>query len=568
VGTRARKRPGYAFPYVGHGTAAARKHMECTVVFTTDVQAAERTKWAEALPDVMTDFARWQGRVLTFGNMGSLQWAVRAAYDHVSDPDSAFEDDPELPSPAQWRAFNGDIDEWLMAVHDAHPVALFVKPIDTEYGTDTDAWHEWTMERAATDVVPILEAAGDACTEVCEYVTALWQARQDALDAPAQEPGPTLAESAALLEALLADDTGERLEDRYTRVFAERNSETEYSLLGYFHALVEAGRPEDAIALCHVVLEAGPVYPSHWWPALADLLTVQGRLAEAEAAVREVVWYLESYSPENLVVCMDYHRATGEHDKEAVAFFAGTKLFSTFNYCVTKERAAGYGTSPKPKQVKHDYALWVNGWIGDRLVPREIKRIGHWLVLFGKLGSDVFAEVEKQIAAERDRRIQLRAQICEATNPAEVSRLARLLCEVPADADDMLRCAYAIHAAFPNEAFALYEHGLACEGTSGHQGTAFHRCANNILWQCAQSDELLKRADRALALATPWGRRWPSIYHNAAVVSAKLGRRDDVFRYIRLALDNDYDAADKLEADADFAGFHDDPEFAKLFRSR
>lgn len=536
-------------------------------MFAATVPAAARKQLAAALPEVMTDIVKWQGPVFTFGNMGSLQWAVRAAYEHVSDPDSEFDDDPELPSPAQWRAFNEAIDAWLMAAHDNHPITLVVKPIDTEYGTSTDAWHDWTMDRALSHVVPILDAAGQACAETSAYVTSLWQARQDSLDAPAEQPGPTIDELEAAWHALLAEDTGERLDERYERAFAERYPDRALGLLDYYQALVDGGRVDEAIALCHAVLEAGPTYPHHWWSPLAGLLIANGRLDQAEAAVREVVWHLETYSPDDLVVCMDYHRAKGEHDKEAVGFFAGKKMFSTFNYSVTKDRAAGYGASPKPKQVKHDYAVWLNEWIGDRLVSRQIKRIGHWLVTFGKLGSDVFAEAETQITAERDRRIELRRQICEATDPAEVSRLTQLICDVPADVDDMLNCGYAIHAKFPHEAFALYEHGLACEGMSGYKGTAFYRCANNIVWQVLQTSELLARADRALALATPWGRRWPAIYHNAACVSAKLDRRDDVFCYIRLAIENNYDAVDKLKADDDFAGFRDDPEFHELFRT-
>src|SRR5882672_2966516 len=101
----------HPFPYVGSGTAAARKHMELWVCFRDVVPKSARKEIEDAVPDVVGGYFEWIDRVLVFGHGDdSLQWIVRAAYAHVTDEAAEHEDDPEMPSDAMWKAFNADID--------------------------------------------------------------------------------------------------------------------------------------------------------------------------------------------------------------------------------------------------------------------------------------------------------------------------------------------------------------------------------------------------------------------------------------------------------------------------
>jgi hypothetical protein len=88
----------------------------------------------------------------------ALQWGVRAQYDGVRDD-------------AMWNSSNAELDRWLLDVHANHPVSLFVKPIDDEYPTEIDAWHDWSCERVPTEALPIIAALGKQQASVATHAS-------------------------------------------------------------------------------------------------------------------------------------------------------------------------------------------------------------------------------------------------------------------------------------------------------------------------------------------------------------------------------------------------------------
>ena len=132
--------------------------MSCMVCFEKPVPKQARAALEKGVPSPLAGYFDWKDKQLVFGNDDdSLQWVVRATYDHVRDEDDEYEPDPELPSEAMWKEFNGELDKWLLGVHSKHPIALVIKPIDEEYSTATDAWHDWSCERIPSHVLPLAE---------------------------------------------------------------------------------------------------------------------------------------------------------------------------------------------------------------------------------------------------------------------------------------------------------------------------------------------------------------------------------------------------------------------------
>jgi hypothetical protein len=287
----------HPFPYMGSGTAAARKQMELWVCFRDAVPKTARKQIEAGVPKVVGGYFNWSDRVLVFGHDDdSLQWVVRAAYDHVADEADDHEDDPEMPSDAMWKAFNADIDTWLLGAHAIHPVALFVKPIDEEYSTETDAWHDWSCERIPTDALPIVGALGKKHEEVGTYLAEMWRSwvedqtfeRQQELVAalteaaraelrkrkvrftPTAKPPapkyPTLDDSERIWKqcaaALQPMPRGMRLEDAFTAAMIERNFDREHSLWTHHGELEKAKKIEDAVALARAAIASGVQFPT------------------------------------------------------------------------------------------------------------------------------------------------------------------------------------------------------------------------------------------------------------------------------------------------------------------
>jgi hypothetical protein len=135
--------------------------------------------------------------VLVFGNDNdSLQWIIRAFYESTPD-DSDAEIDDEMPSTAMWTAFNAEINAWLMATHEEHPISLFIKPIDEEYGTETNEWHDWSCERIPELALPIVQALGKKLEPVARYLEELYDVWLGHKDGPQEVRMPTLDEAPA-----------------------------------------------------------------------------------------------------------------------------------------------------------------------------------------------------------------------------------------------------------------------------------------------------------------------------------------------------------------------------------
>ena len=295
----------HPFPYVGSGIAAARKHMELWVCFRDDVPKAARKEIEARIPEVVGGYFNWMDRVLVFGHDDdSLQWVVRAAYANAHDESDEHEADDEMPSRSMWKAFNADIDKWLLDVHAKHPVALFVKPIDEEYSTDTDEWHDWSCERIPTDVLPVVDKLGKKHAPVGTYLAQMWRGwvedqpyerQKELVDAltdaaraelrkrkvlftpkekPPEPKRPTLDESERIWRQCAAElppmPRGMRLEDAFTAKLIERGFDPAFSLWNHHSELEQAKRFDDSIALARAALASGVEFPTHWWTALAE----------------------------------------------------------------------------------------------------------------------------------------------------------------------------------------------------------------------------------------------------------------------------------------------------------
>ena len=64
----------------------------------------------------------------------------------------------------------------------------------------------------------------------------------------------------------------------------------------------------------------------------------------------------------------------------------------------------------------------------------------------------------------------------------------------------------------------------------------------------------------------PYGPENPYIYHSAACAYAAVGEIDRALAQVTLAIEHDYEHAEKMETDPDLAPLQADPRFAQLFR--
>jgi hypothetical protein len=588
----------YPFPYIGSGIAAARKEMECFACFRAPVARGERAAIEAGVPGPLAGFFHWSERALAFGHAAdSLQWVVRAHYDQVVDEDDEYEPDPELPSEAQWKAFNAELDAWLLDVHARHPITVFVKPIDEEYSTATDAWHEWTCERIPTEALPALAELGKRHAGVATYAARLWRAwaehqpreRQQlliaALPAPARE---ALAQRGALFEPAAppprrprrpSPDESEqiwrerasaggplRLEDAYTAALIERGLDGEYTLTNHLHVLEEAERHADVVELARAVLASGAEFPAHWLRPSVDALIAQGRAPEAGALMPALVGCLESYSPDLLVTAMHYHRAAGEPAVEAMLYHAGMRWLTTFTYHVTKAETKAYGAPADdlPAQL----AAWFGRWIAaTQWNPATQPRLGHWLVWFDAIGKDHFRDQIAAFEAERDRRIVLRDQLSRATGEATARSLIEQLLPT-ADTEDAAR---AFRALRPHAPLAAYDFLLGAIRNERCEGYRFPRgervdAITSLLWLTLNVPALHERRREAYDLATGYVLvRTSALHYNLGCVAAHLGERAAALRHVARALALDWAHPQQIHDVEDLANLRGDPEFEQLF---
>lgn len=151
------------FLYIGHGVASALKSMECLVCFKRDLAPGERTAIERDLPPPFEGGLVWTKRTLRFSSDDLLPARVIRAYtvrkNVTMDVPWKSRGERGLPSAKAWADFNADIDRWAEQIHSHHPIAFLVKPSDVECPSELDEWHDWSMRRIHSDVLPHLSDA-------------------------------------------------------------------------------------------------------------------------------------------------------------------------------------------------------------------------------------------------------------------------------------------------------------------------------------------------------------------------------------------------------------------------
>ncbi|MFN0251945.1 MAG: TPR end-of-group domain-containing protein [Kofleriaceae bacterium] len=592
----------HPFPYVGSGIAAARKHMELWVCFRDDVPKAARKAIEAKVPEVVGGYFNWFDRVFVFGHDDdSLQWVVRAAYADAHDEADEHEADDEMPSDAMWKAFNADIDKWLLDVHAKHPVAVFVKPIDEEYSTSTDAWHDWSCERIPTAVLPVVNQLGKKHEPVATYLAQMWRSwaldqpfeRQQELVAaltdaaraelrkrkvlfvpktkPPEPKQPTLDEAEKIWRQCAADlapmPRGMRLEDAFTAKMIERGFDPSFSLWNHHTALEQAKRTGDAIALGRAAIASGVEFPTHWWTSLADNLLDQRRIEDAADAVTEVVANLESYSAGMLRVAMKWHAAASEPLVEAMLYHAGREWFSSWTSEFTKDQAKKYGV--RPPDLSAQFIAWMVRWCGEKYFREltTLPRIGHWLVWFDKVGKSIAGELASRVEAERDRRVAMRAALEAAPDEATAQALVDQMLAF-ADPEDASAMFHKIRTNAPLAAYAYLVGTITSEGRNHYRYPRGQRVDAIVCltYLTLNNPPLASKIEEAYEI----GRGYmlvnnASLQFNLACCAARLDRRTDALGHVARSLALDFPNPQQIHDDNDLVPLLGDPAFEQIF---
>ncbi len=586
----------HLFLYVGSGIAAARKTMSCWACFDTAVPESARAPLVAGIPAPLAESITWDGRVLQFSHdSDSLQWVVRAHYADVVDPDDDHEVDPELPSGAMWKAFNAELDAWLLRVHAQHPVTLFVKPIDDEYQTEVDDWHAWSCEQIPTRALPLVTGLGKRQAWQAESLAQQWRgwaedqpvARQQELlaalpvearelldehgalftptAAPLAPHSPTVDEAVALWRELAATGGPFRLEDAFERE-AEAHGFAPDGLSRHVHELSRAKRQDDLIELCRAVLASGAEFPTNWYPTLASTLIEEGRLDEAEPVVRALIGELESYKAEMLSTAMRYHRARGEREVEAMLYHFRIAHFSSFSGEHTRAEVATYGK--RPAALAQEVMAWFERWIGaSHWTVAAQPRLSHWRVWFDALGDDAVGPRLAEFAAERARRGALYEQLKAAPDEATAHALIEQVAPT-AETDTAVRVFDALHPRAPLGVFALLRRAIANERRTGFRYKTGERvnAVVSLMFLALDQPALAGTLADVYEVARGYaGVNNAGLHFNLACVAARLDRRDDALRAVARSLALDFPDPEQIRRDNALVALHDDAAFEALF---
>ena len=269
-----------------------------------------------------------------------------------------------------------------------------------------------------------------------------------------------------------------------------------------------------------------------------------------------------------LVTCIEYHRARGEKETEAMLYHAGRKWFTSFSYYIKKEEAAAYGKAPK--DLNDQFATWLRSWIEPKFSVRKNEHIGHWLVWLEEIGSDIFSLWIRGLKTEVDRRNNLYVQLGKSIIKEEQKKLVDLILEFKNDGDEaeLSKLAYYLTDTSPNLAFLLYKHALEIEGKNGykHKGGNFFIAAQNILHVAL--NYYPEGRTVALELAVPWGHRHPAIFHNAACIAAKMNKKEEALFYVECAVKYNYIELKLLFEDSDLDSIKNEERFKELVKNK
>jgi hypothetical protein len=589
---------GHPFPYVGSGVAEARRAMECWLCFRDEVPPGARKQVERGIPGPLTGYLRWFERVLVFGNDDdSLQEAVRATYDGLAGGIRKVK--PGVPSRKMWRAFNADLDGWLLGVHARHPIALFVKPIEPD-ATSADAWHDWSCEHIPDLALPTIAELGEPHADVGDYLAQVWRAwaegrpfehqralmaalndtartelaKRKALFTPMQAPpapsAPSLEQSETLwrrcADALEPMPRGPRLEDAFTTALIEHGLDPAHSLTCHLDALRDAERHAEAVALARAALDSGVEEPTHWYSARIDSLIALGRTDEAAEEMPNLVGTLESYSPGTLVAAMTYHRATNETATVSMLYHAGKQWFTSFASYFGRADAAGFGA--KPPDLSRQFAAWLTGWCaGEYFDLATQPRLGHFLAWFEKIGASAFGPWVARFEAERERRVALHQALETAASETAAQALVDQLLP-SAETEDAARAFHPLRERAP---LAAYRYLV---GAIRNERRCFYRYPRggrvdavvSAMYLALNVPELAERLEETYGIARGYLQVANAALHfNLACCACRLGRRADALGHIARALALDWPDPRRMHDDGDLAPLRGDAAFEQIF---
>ncbi len=157
----------YPFPFVGAGLASYFEWGGLYVWFEDPPPRSARAQLLKKIPEPFRHDAEWGGSVLHASSGDQFtNLHICSAYGKLGDPDDDDDyDDFEgfgvgqpFPNDAQSKAFEADINNWLLALHRKHPIAFVARREDSEAGgTKLDAWHRWSLTRFADVILPRVE---------------------------------------------------------------------------------------------------------------------------------------------------------------------------------------------------------------------------------------------------------------------------------------------------------------------------------------------------------------------------------------------------------------------------
>jgi hypothetical protein len=164
----------HPFPFFGAGAASYFEWGGLYVWFEDPPARAARSKLLKKIPEPFRHDAGWGGPVLhaTSGDQ-FINLHICTAYAKLGDQDDDRGDPDDedymdglefgvgqpFPNTRQMKAFEADIDAWLLALDRKHKIAFVARREDSEAGgTRLSAWHRWSLTRFADVVLPLWQA--------------------------------------------------------------------------------------------------------------------------------------------------------------------------------------------------------------------------------------------------------------------------------------------------------------------------------------------------------------------------------------------------------------------------
>lgn len=356
-------------------------------------------------------------------------------------------------------------------------------------------------------------------------------------------------------------------EDQFARAAGQRRGLGDASLYDDMRELAGLDRADEAIELIRLVLERGAKRPDRWWRWLGRLLLEQGKTAAAEEPVRQTLARLNSDTPAQLHLCMDYHRSCDEPGLEAAAFFGGQLHVAGFTQAMDAERIEAFGAAPA--NAADRFAEFLVHWLQPLVDSARLTHTGNWALWIDAIGSPVLAQWQRVLAAEHQRRRMAFDRLygaleMDASGKGLDERIAEVL-TFPSHAALYSRAARRL-GRHPEAAYRLYRHALGAGNIGGDNTSSspFLACADNLLRLC-MVPELAPHTAEAMAMALPWAYQHPPIFVSAARLCARQQDHDQALRHLKLAVRHGLEELVEVYSDPDFAELRGMAAFEALF---